>query len=344
MSFPAARDARLVEVLRALPYVPERARPHAATILARAEAHGLAGVVQDAMRGSGVALELELERTLAWRQAAREADHAAHLGLLARLDEVIARAGLPAVVLKGALFAERFYARPSSRSTSDIDLLVDQEAVDAVLTAVSELGYVAAGGAAEARFRREHHHLHCSHPNGLPLEVHFHAYRGFGRVLRSESLLRRRRTCGSHGFSAIGVLAPEDELVYLAVHAASHRFIRLGWLYDMRLLLETMSRPQVETAATRARSWGYGRSLAFAAHLLVDVLGVRKSDVEPLERRLDSFRRPVVRFVADEPAAPLLRSATRFVYTLALCDTFPDAVRYAGSASMDRVRRAFDAG
>jgi hypothetical protein len=343
MSFPAARDARLVEVLRALPYVPERARPHASSILARAEAHGLAGVVHDALRGCGVALEPELERTLAWRQAAREADHAAHLGLLGRLDDVLARADLPAVVLKGALFGERFYARPSSRSTSDIDLLVDEATVGAVLTAVSELGYVAAGGAAEDRFRREHHHLHCSHPNALPLEVHFHAYRGFGHVLPSEPLLRRRSTSSSHGFSAIGVLAPEDELVYLAVHAASHRFVRLGWLYDMQLLLGTMSRPQLETAASRARSWGYGRSLAFAAYLLVDVLGVTPADVEPLQRRLDSVRRPVVRFVAQEPAAPLLRSATRFVYTIALCDTFPAAVRYARSASMDRVRQAFDA-
>ena len=343
MSFPAARDARLVEVLRALPYVPERARPHAATVLARAEAHGLAGVVQDALRRCGVSLEPELERTLAWREAAREADHAAHLALLGRLDDVLTRAGLPAVALKGALFAERFYPRPSSRSTSDIDLLVDEATVGAVLTAVAELGYVAAGGAAEDRFRREHHHLHCSHPNALPLEVHFHAYRGFGGVLPSAPLLQRRGTSSSYGFSAIGVLAPADELVYLAVHAASHRFIRLGWLYDMRLLLETMTRPQVEMAALRARSWGYGRSLAFAAHLLVDLLGVKASLVDPLQRRLDSVRRPIVRFVALEPTAPLLRSATRFVYTIALCDTFPAAVRYASSASMSRVRRAFDA-
>ena len=273
MSFPAARDARLVEVLRALPYVPERARPHAATLLARAEAHGLAGVVHDALRGCGVALDPQLERTLAWRQAAREADHAAHIGLLERLDEVLARAGLPAAVLKGALFAERFYARPSSRATSDIDLLVDEATVAAVLTAVSELGYVARVGAAEDRFRREHHHLHCSHPNALPLEVHFHAYRGFGRVLPSEPLLlRRRRTSSSHGFAAIGVLTPEDELVYLAVHAASHRFVRLGWLYDMRLLLETMSPLQVETAALRARSWGY-REKSLVAERCVRIHG-----------------------------------------------------------------------
>jgi hypothetical protein len=337
MSFPAARDARLLEVLRALPEVPERVRPHAAAILARAEAHGLAGVVHDALRGCGVALEPALERALALRQTAREADHAAHLDLIARLDEVLTRAGIPAAVLKGALFAERFYARPSARATSDVDLLVDEDKLAAVLMSVSQIGYVAAVGAKEDRFRREHHHLHCSHPNALPLEVHFHAYRGFGRVLPSEPLLARRGASGRGGFSAIGVLAPEDELVYLAVHAASHRFVRLGWLYDMRLLLETMSPSQVEIAALRARSWGYGRSLAFAADLMVNMLGVSASDVKPLDR-LDALRRPVVRFVTDEPAAPMLRAATRFVYTIALCDTFPAALRYAGSASLGRVR------
>jgi hypothetical protein len=342
MSFLAARDARLLEVLRALPEVPERVRPHAVAILARAEAHGLAGVVHDALRGCGVSLEPGLERALAWRRAAREADHAAHLAVLERLDGVLASAGIPAAVLKGALFGERFYARPSARATSDIDLLVDEARLGAVLTSVSKIGYVAAVGAKEERFRREHHHLHCSHPNALPLEVHFHAYRGFGRVLPSEPLLARRGASGRDGFSAIGVLAPEDELVYLAVHAASHRFVRLGWLYDMRLLLETMSPSQVELAALRARSWGYGRSVAFAAELLVDILGVNASDVKPLDR-LDALRRPVVRLVTNEPATPMLRAATRFVYTLALCDTFPAALRYARSASRDRVRLALGA-
>ena len=31
-------------------------------------------------------------------------------------------------------------------------------------------------------------------------------------------------------------LAAEDEFVYLAVHAAAHGFVRLMWLYDLKLL------------------------------------------------------------------------------------------------------------
>jgi hypothetical protein len=31
-------------------------------------------------------------------------------------------------------------------------------------------------------------------------------------------------------------LAPEDELVYMAAHAAAHLFLRIGWLHDLKLL------------------------------------------------------------------------------------------------------------
>ena len=324
-------DVLLVEVLRRLPELPAVAQDDVAALLARAELHGVAGLVHDALgraRATGCA---ELEREFAWREAARELDHAAHLKILRRIDVALAARGLVAVALKGPLLAERFYARPSARATSDIDLLVDEAKLEVTAAALEEVGYVGAAGSEEQRYRREHHHLHLSHPNALPLELHFHAYRGLGRTLHSEPFIARSRRYIESNLEAIRVLSPEDELVFLSVHGAAHRFVRLGWLFDLRLLAETLSFDQRMLAFRRATQWGYARPLSFAIGLLIEVLGMNPSDLEPLVGN-EPWRLRLVGALAAEPDGPLRRSASRFLYSLALCDSPRAALRYSRTA------------
>jgi hypothetical protein len=341
MSLPGADDDILAETLRALPAIPERARTDVVSLLSRAERHGLGGVMADALRDARVHIEPVLDTAIERREAARELDHAAHLAQLHGIDDVFDRAGIAAIALKGALFAQRYYPRPAARATSDVDILVSEADLDRAVAALGKAGYVAADGPEEQRFRREHHHLHLSHAAALPLELHFHAYRGFGRVLRSEPLLARR--VGVSSLRAIGVLTPEDELLFLVVHAAAHRFVRLGWLFDLRLLLATMSQHAIEIAAGRALELGFARPVAFAAGLLVDVLGVDPEAVRPLGP-LEPLRNSIARSIVAEPVPGVRRSATRFVYTVALCDTVAAASRYAVGASVARTRRALRIG
>lgn len=327
----------LVAALRRLPHVPGGLAPE--ELFASAEQHGLMGVVLDAWRASGHALAPDLAARLDARSIARDLDHAAHVALLRRIDARFARAGLDGVVLKGPLFAERFYARPSTRSTSDLDLLVRAADLERAGAALEALGWRLADGPDEAaRARREKHHLHYAHPEALPLELHFRAYSGFGRVIPSEPLVDRRARAPTGGFEALGVLAPEDELVFLAVHAGAHRFVRLGWLYDLRLLVDAMTPAQIVEASRRARAWGYGRVVSFAASLLVHVLGATPARLAPLGD-VGRVRASLVRRLIDEPRRPAMRAASRFVYTAALCDDPAAALRYAVRASGDHARR-----
>ncbi|MBX3233254.1 MAG: nucleotidyltransferase family protein [Labilithrix sp.] len=296
-------------------------------LFVRAEVHGLAGVVDAKLRGRP---ELdESLRDVRLRELARALDHAAHLDLLHRIDHALVSAGIGAIALKGALLAERLYATPSSRVTSDVDLLVAEADTLAAIEALSTIGYSHDDNETERRYRREHHHLHLSHAASLPLELHFHAYRGFGSTLRSEPLLRRKERV--RDFEAIGVLSASDELAYLAVHAAAHRFGRIAWLYELALLVGRMSGEEVALAARHAADAGYRRVVGFAADLLVDVLGVDPARVAPL-RRLGSSRGRVARALVREPAHPRMRSLSRFVYSLALCDDPASTVRYARRA------------
>lgn len=303
-------------------------------MFARAELHGAAGVIWDAWKANGASAERDLAAKLEARALAREMDHHAHLAMLHRIDAALAT---PAIALKGALFAARYYDRPSARGTSDIDLLVAEDDVEHAIASLAAIGYRIADSPEEIAWSlREHHHLHLLHGEAPDLELHFHAYRGFGMTLRTELLAER--SVLAEGFEAIRVPSPEDELVYLAVHAASHRFGRLGWLHDLRLVVERMSPSAVETAAARARAWGVARALSLAGELLVDVLGVAAERVRPLGT-LPRARRAFVHAVVTEPRTRLLRAATRFAYATMLADSLPASLRYARSYSVDRARR-----
>lgn len=340
MSVWEERDDDLVALLRALPSVPPRARERADDVLGRAERHGVAGIVAPALRAW---LSADVERAWAQREAARAMDHDAHRRALARIDAELREAGLRAVALKGALLAMRLYPEPSTRATSDIDLMVAEDDLERALAAFACIGYVQDASPDEARFRREHHHLHLHSEWGPPLELHFHAYRGFGAVLRSEPLLARSVPAPGRELGSIRVLDPADELVYLAVHAAAHRFVRIGWIYDLVLLVRTMDDAQLVRAAERAVASGFDRPLALAM-ALVERLGVPPAHLARVRSRtLGGVRRRVLERITREPEASLRRSATRLVYGAALCGSWRSAARHVGEATLARGRRLIGA-
>jgi hypothetical protein len=308
-------------------------------MFARAELHGVAGVLWDAWKAAGAAVEPDLAMRLEAGAIARELDHGAHLAMLRGID---ARLAVTAIVLKGPLFAERYYARPSARGTSDIDLLVEEDDIDRAVESLAEIGYSVFDSPDEiARSRREHHHLHLTCARAPDLELHFHAYRGFGVTLRTEALARASVPLA--GLRRLRVPSPEDELVYLAVHAAAHRFGRLAWLHDIRLVVAAMSPDALASAAARARALGIWRPLALACELLVEVLGVAPEVVGPVGR-LAPGRRTIVHAVVAEPRSRVLGAATRFAYTTMLADSAGASLRYAQSATMGHARRTLQLG
>lgn len=314
-------EPHLTAALRALPLVAPATPEAIDALLASADRHGLAGLFLDAMQGAGVAVPASYLAA----DVARACDHAAHLEMLHRVDEVLAA---PAVALKGALLAERYYARPSVRATTDIDLLVAPRDVDDAAERLARIGYQASTSPREEHFRQLGHHLHLFHEHAPPLELHFHAYRGFGTILRAEPLLER--SVAAAGFHRLRVLDPVDELHYLAVHAAGHRFTRLGWLHDVALVAKTLDDAHIEEAFARARANGTSRPLALALSLL-GAIGAPHPPRPELR-----LRRQLLAAVTREPEHPLVRAATRFAYTLALCEDLARAGRYATEAVRGR--------
>jgi hypothetical protein len=257
--------------------------------------------------------------------------------MLHRIDRALADQAIPALALKDPLFAARYYARSSARATTDIDLLIAKDDLERAIESLAVVGYRLMDSPATIAWSlREHHHLHLSCPHAPDLELHFHAYRGFGTTLRTEVLADT--SVAIDGFRAIRVPSPEAELVYLAVHAAAHRFGRLTWLHDLRLVVERMSPAALEAAAANARAWGVARALALAGELLASVLGVDPQVVAPLGA-LAPRRRALVHAVVAEPRTRLMRAVTRFAYATMLADSGAASLRYARSYSVDRTRK-----
>ena len=254
-----------------------------------------------------------------------------HGRLLARIDEAFVAANLRGVVLKGHVFARRFYPHPSARQTTDIDLMVDFDALDAARTALETLGYVMSETEKNDVALDEHHHWLLVHPHAAPVELHFHAYRGFGECLPSPPLIARAAPIEGH--RALHVLDPSDELLFLCVHAAGHRFERLSWLYDIHLLVETLDAPATARALDRAAEFGFRRVVGYALSLVHDAFG---DDVGP--RSPGIVRTAIANATTRIPKTTVLRAATRFIYTTTLADSLSAAGRYARRSSLDHLR------
>src|SRR5262245_9565378 len=196
------------------------------------------------------------------------------------------RAGIRPCVLKGPVLAARLYQLPEARSSIDIDLLVLPSEVEHAARALADAGYQGDTDAQVSYLRRHSHHLHFQKPGAPMLELHFHAYAGFGVVLPASALIDRAAEYELADHVRVRVPAPEDEFIYLAAHVAGHSFIRLVWLYDLKLLLRRHPSLDWDGIASRARTLGVLTALTCTLQLLERWLEVDLSGLPaPLRRR-----------------------------------------------------------
>ena len=194
-----------------------------------------------------------------------------HQQLRAALGEgltALHAAGLRVACLKGPILAERLYPAAVVRPSTDLDLLVPARDVYRAAAILENLGYEGSRGPVERYYREHHHHLHFQRAQGPLLELHFRAFSGFGTSLDADSLFQRAQPYRSSDLPETLVLAPEDEYIYLAAHVASHLFLRLGWLYDLKLFV--LKHPDLDwvTIANRAHSLGFNGAVAYTSALV----------------------------------------------------------------------------
>jgi hypothetical protein len=228
-------------------------------LLEQAARHGLLAAVAAALPADETRLSGRYQRLAAGMRLrdarARE--------VLSEVAGALARAGIVPAALKGPVLAERFYPEPALRPSSDLDLLVSPAQLAPAVDALLALGFRRADPLQDAYQLRRHHHVQLHRTPGPAVELHYRASSAFGASFPADELLARASAHRTAGGTDVRVLAPEDELLTLAVHAAGHRFERLGWLLDLRLLLARVALDW-DVVGRRAEACRCRRALAYA--------------------------------------------------------------------------------
>jgi len=273
-----------------------------------------------------------------WTQQVRAAADEA----LRRLDAD----GVRCIPLKGPLLAERLYPDAAIRPCLDLDLLIHARDVDVATSSLEALGYRREEGPGAQYARRHGHHLLLRRAGTPDLELHFRVYAGFGTVLEaSDAFLHAEKSSTGTGVP-MEVLAPEDEVLYLALHAAGHSYVRLLWLHDLKLLVRRHATLDWRQVAARARALGVASVVAFTCRLLDERLETAVPGASELgvvtgwRWRLAGRLLPVV-------MKPTARSAREnfesLVFTSLLCDRpltgFRLVAHHVGRTARRRIQR-----
>jgi hypothetical protein len=189
-------------------------------------------------------------------------------GELIRVLKALGQARVRAMPLKGVALAESLYGDMSLRTCSDLDVLVPRGAVVQVFEVLRAEGYDQAD-----RCRVEHSDVEFLVRSSMEygfvpqppafrslLEIHWDiAWRWRGDVAMIDDLWAEARGESFWGVDA-WALSPEWELLYLAVHAARHRWQGLKWLVDIH---EVCVRAKFDWDAVtdKARRFGLERAL-----------------------------------------------------------------------------------
>lgn len=199
----------------------------------------------------------------------------------------LARAGIPSLVVKGALHALRHYPEPSLRPMADFDLLVPPDRWRDAASVVESLGW--------ARFEAAEHAAAFSGPGGRLLELHgfLTSCPGLHPLAFSDLLAR---SVSLRPAADAAALADPDALVHAGLHIAFQHGLRarLGQYLDLeRVLARPLDWDDVLAAARRARAL---RPLAASLAVLEALLEI--GPPEPARRSL-GLERPaaVQRFV-----------------------------------------------
>ena len=261
-------------------------------------------------------------------------------GELLRLLNVFKAHGILAVPFKGPVLAAFAFGNLGLREFVDLDVLVHKQDVSRATGLLVSLGYqpqyqlTRAQEEAFLRYERERTFVHGA--NGSVVELHWEVPpRAFSFALSTESLWGRLEQIPIGGNTVL-TFSPEDLLLILCVHGATHLWQRLGWICDVAELLKVSNKGidwgrllQQSTAQGSQRMLFLG--LFLASHLLGTELPEEVSERIQADTRVKTFARQVrerLFWEAQDPQ-PIFDEESLFQpFHLGLMERLRDRARY----------------
>jgi hypothetical protein len=283
-------ERRLEEMLTALPQDADafqrscRAVDDWTAVFATASLHGVEEFLFRQLPKETSILPQRIRQDLEARRLCKAAWMLHLNALLDRASDALAAAGVRSVAIKGPMLGERLYGDSALRSSTDLDILIAYGDLPRALEAFASIGY-AADEKTVADALRGDHNVALIGPTPPVIEAHFHLFRRFGATLSSDDFMSRAVSYRSKRGRQVNVLSPEDEFLFLCVHLAAHHFIRLAWLFDLKLYLVRHADFDWNALMARARRLKLVSAVAFTCEILRQRLGVKTPMLEMLTAR-----------------------------------------------------------
>jgi hypothetical protein len=157
---------------------------------------------------------------------------------LARIVRVLTRAGIRVMPLKGPLLAEELYNDPAFRTSSDLDIMVEPGNAIRARQVLLEDGYNSPFS--NHFFEKYQFRTSADCPlrverGNFPylLELHWTMVQHSSKDQEATNDCWQDATARTKFDSEIFQMSPEWEFLYLACHAASHKWQTLKWIADI---------------------------------------------------------------------------------------------------------------
>ncbi len=171
-----------------------------------------------------------------------------------RLADLVARLkaeGIRSVALKGPVLACVIYRNPSYRQFVDLDLLIARTDLEKARRVLADCGYQELPSN-----DGDDYHITLTRPGEPTVELHWAlSRRRFPFDLEFEQVWERGEDLELAG-TTLRTMHRDDRLLYLCVHGAKHVWSRVGWVCDVRELVNAW--PDERWTAVRARAAALG--------------------------------------------------------------------------------------
>jgi len=229
---------------------------------------------------------------------------------IARLVNALAERGVRSMLLKGAALAYTLYADPALRPRGDIDLLVSPTDRARAADALTAIGYqpISEGGG-ETSFTQAHFRVTDRFGLAHTVDLHWRIANpvAFRDMVTFEELDARAEPVPSVSAHA-RTLGRPDALFLACVHRVAHHLDSdvLVWIYDIHLLMKTLSAQELATFEAIAIHAGASSVCAMGLAASMRYFGTPVPDAT-LEHLQTAAKN------ADEPSAAFLAPDLRLV-------------------------------
>ena len=209
---------------------------------------------------------------------------------LLSLLELLKAEGIPAIPYKGPVLAASLYKDLAIRPFNDLDILIKRKDLFKAMDLMTSLGYqphFQLTRTQVAAFLKSKYEFPLTHKNGwLTVELKWNLVEDFFSFpLDQEGLWKRLQPIPLNG-KEILTFSPEDLLIILCMHGATHLWPNLIWICDIALLIDVHKDLNWESVLSHARTLRSERMLYLGLSLSARLL--HASLPEEVDHRIEA--------------------------------------------------------